>query len=129
MMPDLHFLTHGPTLWVALGLNAAVLVLGLGYLLVALSPHLKPRDAMFEAVSALATVGLSTGVTAKFTDSGKYLLIALMFIGGLAGGLSTLTEEYESAVGSGYETSETTDSVETDDAAQPAQPPVDYEKE
>jgi Trk-type K+ transport system membrane component len=40
-----------------------------------------PRDAMFEAVSAFATVGLSTGVTAKFTDSGKYLLIALMFIG------------------------------------------------
>lgn len=60
---------------------AAVLVMGLGYLLVALSPHLKPRDAMFEAVSAFATVGLSTGVTAKFTDSGKYLLIALMFIG------------------------------------------------
>lgn len=60
---------------------AAVLVLGLGYLLVALSPHLMPRDAMFEAVSAFATVGLSTGVTAKFTDSGKYLLIALMFIG------------------------------------------------
>jgi trk system potassium uptake protein TrkH len=60
---------------------AAVLVLGLGYLLVALSPHLKPRDAMFEAVSAFATVGLSTGVTAKFTDPGKYLLIALMFIG------------------------------------------------
>ncbi len=57
------------------------------------------------------------------------VVIALMFVGGLAGGLSTLTEEYESAVGSRYETSETTDSVETDDAAQPAQPPVDYEKE
>lgn len=57
------------------------------------------------------------------------VVIALMFVGGLAGGLSTLTDEYESAVGSSYETSETTDSVETDDAAQPAQPPVDYEKE
>ncbi|MNP78019.1 hypothetical protein D3C76_1755520 [compost metagenome] len=52
-----------------------------------------------------------------------------MFIGGLAGGLSTLTEEYESAVGSSYETSGATDSVEADDTAQPVQPPVDYEKE
>lgn len=60
---------------------AAVLVLGLGYLLVALSPQIAPRDAMFEAVSAFATVGLSTGVTAQFTDSGKYLLIFLMFVG------------------------------------------------
>ena len=57
------------------------------------------------------------------------VVIALMFVAGLAGGLSTLTEEYESAMSSRYETSETTDSVETDDAAQPAQPPVDYEKE
>lgn len=60
---------------------AAVLVLSCGYLLVALSPHLVARDAMFEAVSAFATVGLSTGVTAKFTDPGKYLLIFLMFAG------------------------------------------------
>jgi trk system potassium uptake protein len=60
---------------------AAVLVLGGGYLLVALSPHIPPRDAMFEAVSAFATVGLSTGVTAQFTDPGKYLLMFLMFIG------------------------------------------------
>ena len=60
---------------------AAVLVLGGGYLLVALSPHIPPRDAMFEAVSAFATVGLSTGVTAKFTEPGKYLLIFLMFVG------------------------------------------------
>lgn len=60
---------------------AAVLVMLCGYLLVALSPHIPPRDAMFEAVSAFATVGLSTGVTAQFTDPGKYLLIFLMFIG------------------------------------------------
>jgi trk system potassium uptake protein len=60
---------------------AAVLVLACGYLLVALSPQIPPRDAMFEAVSAFATVGLSTGVTAQFTDPGKYLLIFLMFIG------------------------------------------------
>jgi trk system potassium uptake protein len=60
---------------------AAVLVMVCGYLLVALSPQIPPRDAMFEAVSAFATVGLSTGVTAQFSDPGKYLLIFLMFIG------------------------------------------------
>ncbi len=60
---------------------AAVLVMGCGYLLVAISPQVPPRDAMFEAVSAFATVGLSTGITGKFDDAGKYLLIFLMFIG------------------------------------------------
>lgn len=60
---------------------AAVLALGCGYLLVALSPHIPSRDAMFEAVSAFATTGLSTGVTAQFTEPGKYLLIFLMFVG------------------------------------------------
>jgi trk system potassium uptake protein len=60
---------------------AAVLVMGGGYLLVAISPHITPREAMFEAVSAFATVGLSTGVTAQFSDPGKYLLIFLMFVG------------------------------------------------
>jgi trk system potassium uptake protein len=60
---------------------AAVLVMACGYLLVALSPQIPARDAMFEAVSAFATVGLSTGVTAQFSDPGKYVLIFLMFIG------------------------------------------------
>jgi trk system potassium uptake protein TrkH len=60
---------------------ATIIVLGSGYMLVALSPHIEPREAMFEAVSAFATVGLSTGVTAQFSDPGKYLLIFLMFVG------------------------------------------------
>ena len=60
---------------------AAVLSLGCGYLLVALSPHLDSRDVMFEAMSAFTTTGLSTGVTPKFTDPGKSLLIFLMFVG------------------------------------------------
>jgi trk system potassium uptake protein len=60
---------------------AAALVMILGYVLVALSPQIPVRDAMFEAVSAFATVGLSTGVTAQFDDAGKYVLIFLMFVG------------------------------------------------
>ena len=59
----------------------AILVMGLGYLLVAVSPHLPSRDVMFEAISAFSTTGLSTGITAQFTDSGKYLIIFLMFVG------------------------------------------------
>ncbi len=35
----------------------------------------------FEAVSALATVGLSMGMTAQLDDAGKIVLILLMFIG------------------------------------------------
>ncbi len=38
---------------------------------------------LFEAVSALSTVGLSTGITAELTPAGKCVLIALMFIGRL----------------------------------------------
>lgn len=36
---------------------------------------------LFEVISAFATVGLSTGVTADLPEAGKYVLIALMFIG------------------------------------------------
>jgi trk system potassium uptake protein TrkH len=41
------------------------------------------RDIMFEVVSALGTVGLSTGITAAFSTMGKSILIALMFMGRL----------------------------------------------
>ncbi|PFG34153.1 TrkH family potassium uptake protein [Sanguibacter antarcticus] len=36
---------------------------------------------LFEVISAFATVGLSTGVTADLPEAGKYVLVALMFIG------------------------------------------------
>jgi trk system potassium uptake protein TrkH len=38
---------------------------------------------MFETMSALATVGLSTGITPSLTDAGKLLLSAVMFFGRL----------------------------------------------
>lgn len=43
---------------------------------------------LFEAASALCTVGLSTGVTPALSDSGKLVIVVLMFIGRL--GLVTL---------------------------------------
>ncbi|MET4224186.1 TrkH family potassium uptake protein [Oerskovia enterophila] len=36
---------------------------------------------LFETISAFATVGLSTGVTADLPTTGKYVLVVLMFIG------------------------------------------------
>lgn len=36
---------------------------------------------LFEVISAFATVGLSTGITPELPEAGKYVLIALMFIG------------------------------------------------
>lgn len=41
-----------------------------------------PLDVlMFEAISAFATVGLSTGITAQLPPAGQLVLVALMFIG------------------------------------------------
>jgi len=40
-------------------------------------------DIMFEAGSALGTVGLTTGITPELTDAGKLIIIAAMLIGRL----------------------------------------------
>ncbi len=50
-------------------------------------PHGQVRgqfiEIVFETVSAFSTVGLSTGLTAKLTIAGKWILIFLMFVGRL----------------------------------------------
>ena len=46
----------------------------------------RPRwflEALFECISALGTVGLSTGITAALSDPGKLVLVALMLLGRL----------------------------------------------
>ena len=40
-------------------------------------------DIFFEAASALGTVGLTTGVTASLTTSGKLIIMVVMLIGRL----------------------------------------------
>ena len=39
------------------------------------------RDVLFETISAAATNGLSTGITARLPPAGQIVLIVLMFVG------------------------------------------------
>lgn len=59
----------------------AVGMVGLGTLLLLSLAEVHLRDAMFEVVSAFATVGLSTGITGQLPPSGQLLLVVLMFVG------------------------------------------------
>ena len=44
-------------------------------------PNLPFIQVLFEVVSAFATVGLSTGITASLSSLGKIVLIITMYIG------------------------------------------------
>ncbi|NMB04443.1 MAG: hypothetical protein GX978_07815 [Tissierellia bacterium] len=65
----------------------AVMVISLGVIvipiliLVTLNPHLPSSQIMFETMSAYGTVGLSTGITAMFSEISKFILVITMFIG------------------------------------------------
>lgn len=59
-------------------------------------------QVLFEVISAFATTGLSTGITAEVTSAGRLLLVALMFAGrvgpltlGSALALKERTRRYE----------------------------------
>ena len=77
----------------ALGLKYIIVFMVLSFALVALlvvesrsSMAARPRwflEALFECISALGTVGLSTGITPALTDPGKIVLVALMLVGRL----------------------------------------------
>jgi len=49
--------------------------------LLAIDPDAQLDRAVFESISAFATVGLSTGLSGELPPAGKYVLIALMFLG------------------------------------------------
>jgi trk system potassium uptake protein TrkH len=57
------------------------IVVGGTLLLAFLMPQAPLEDVIFEVVSAIGTVGLSTGLTGNLTVSGKWLIIFLMFLG------------------------------------------------
>lgn len=58
-----------------------VAVLGLGTLSLMALTALPLDVLMFEAISAFATVGLSTGITAQLPPAAQLVLVALMFVG------------------------------------------------
>lgn len=59
----------------------ALLVVSLGTLALLSMSEFELGPVLFEAVSAFATVGLSTGITAQFSPGGQLVLVALMFLG------------------------------------------------
>jgi trk system potassium uptake protein len=59
----------------------AVGFVGMATLLLLSVSDLALDDALFEVVSAFATVGLSTGVTGNLPPAGQALLVVLMFLG------------------------------------------------
>ena len=60
----------------------AVMVGGAAMTVLALTePHVDFLSLLFEAVSALGTTGLSLGATAEVGAAGKWILIALMYLG------------------------------------------------
>lgn len=58
-----------------------VLTICIGTYLLLLTETGEMHEILFEAVSALGTVGLSTGLTGSLTNLGKVLIICLMFLG------------------------------------------------
>jgi trk system potassium uptake protein TrkH len=58
-----------------------VLTLMAGMFFLTISNDGKFLDILFEATSALCTVGVSRGLTAQFDDTGRTVLMLLMFIG------------------------------------------------
>ena len=65
--------------FLVVGLNIFILFVGVFLLLI--SEDGLFLTVAFEAVSALATVGLSMGITASLTAFGKLVIVAMMFLG------------------------------------------------
>lgn len=56
-------------------------IVGAGTLLILLLTDLSMDVVLFEVISAFATCGLSTGITAQLPTSAQYVLVGLMFAG------------------------------------------------
>lgn len=67
----------------AVALISLGLLFALTVLLVAVEPHLPFRELLFEAVSAFATTGVSTGLTPRLSAAGQVMVCLQMFVGRL----------------------------------------------
>lgn len=57
-------------------------ILTIGYiLLLAVEPYIDPVALLFEAISAIDTVGVTMNVTPKLSTPGRIIIMLLMFIG------------------------------------------------
>lgn len=68
---------------ISVTLLGATLVMAGTIALLVLVPGVSLDHVVFECISAFATVGLSSGLSPTLPPSGKYVLIALMFLGRL----------------------------------------------
>ncbi|MFH0889196.1 MAG: potassium transporter TrkG [Planctomycetota bacterium] len=59
----------------------AICAFSFSFLLMITDPQVAYKNALFETISALSTVGLSTGITFGLSAGGKMLLCVMMFIG------------------------------------------------
>ncbi|HHG86713.1 MAG TPA: TrkH family potassium uptake protein, partial [Bacteroidetes bacterium] len=75
-----------------------IAIIAIGAILLLQDERIEFESAIFEVVSAMGTVGLSLGVTPQLSESGKIVIILLMFIGRLGPAsfaLATLTKQKE----------------------------------
>jgi trk system potassium uptake protein TrkH len=78
-----------------------IIVLGIGIFLLSQVETQPIFDIIFEATSALGTVGISTGITGSLTPLGKIFIILLMFlgrVGPITFGLALLKNEQRTTV-------------------------------
>ncbi len=61
--------------------GSAVTVVFMTFLIALFNPDVSFINILFEVVSAFATVGLSTGITASLSTSAKFVLILTMYMG------------------------------------------------
>ncbi|MBE9158761.1 ATPase [Nodosilinea sp. LEGE 06152] len=66
---------------IAVVVGSALVVVVATALVAVSNPTLNFIEILFESVSAFATVGISTGITADLSDIGKYVIICTMYLG------------------------------------------------
>jgi trk system potassium uptake protein len=81
-------------------LYAGSATLGL-FLLTLFDPRIALRDLAFEMISALSTVGLSTGITAQLSAGSQLVLCAAMFVGRV-GPIALVLSIFQSSISTRY---------------------------
>ena len=72
-----------------------LLLSGLGAAFLSITDHVSLENALYETISALCTVGLTTGITSSLGTASQIILIVLMFFGRL--GIMTISVGFMAA--------------------------------